>query len=415
MEPVLLSYHAPAHDLDVVARHVIGEGLAARLGAWKQGSGAEELVYASTCQRVIWMQWGGDPSGLGLGPDATCMEGPEAWRHLLCVASGLASANLGDREIPDQLMDALEEARRVGVAGKEAHAALVDVIREARRLRSRIGLADGSVSVATAALRHLENALDPGASIALVGVGPMSAYLAERLPERGFRVTLVNRTLSKADEMAKPLDLDVLPLGRIQNDPLNFHAIVSATASAIPLFTRDRWAKVSRGPLHILDLALPPDSEPELGELNWIHRVDLAAFLAETETAKAHRQEAAKAAEPLLDAAVGRLRKRASERANKRELGEARHRLEEAWQALEIEALADLDPAQREHLSDLLKRGRTLAHRALAQSNGQNNGQKYGLADPFFQGLPWPLPQGGSSSTALDTLDTLDAGVPCEP
>jgi glutamyl-tRNA reductase len=379
MEPVLLSFHAPIHDLDLVAQHVVREGLSHRLREWQRQASARELVYLSTCQRVLWMVWGGDPGGIQPGPGLRRYEGEEAWTHLLAMSAGLESANLGDREITGQLKGALTQAREVGVAGEEAQMALEDVIREGQRLRTRLGLADGNVSVATVALKHLSEGLPPGASVALVGVGPMTRYLAERLPERGFQVTVANRTHSKANDLAHPLGLTTVDLAQLQHDPLGFDAIVTATAAPEPIFTLEAWQSLKRPLLRILDLALPPDSEPGLEQLPWVHRIDLNAFLAQTTTARALRAEAAQQAEPFLVGAARRLRHRAMARAHKRKLASAQERLDSAWGALEEEvktledAMPGLDEAQREALKEILQRGRTLAFRALIQTQPKPN------------------------------------------
>ncbi len=374
MEPVLISFHAPVHELDQVAQHVIREGVPTHLREWQRQSGARELVYLATCQRVLWMVWGGTPEAIEPGPGFCRYEGEEAWVHLLAMSAGLESANLGDREIPGQLKDALVQARQVGVAGDEAQTAVEDVIREGQRLRARLGLADGNVSVATVALKHLTEGLAEGSSVALVGVGPMTQYLAERLPERGFRVSVANRTRSKAHDLADPLGLAIVDLPQLQHDPAGFDAIVTATAAPEPIFTLDAWQTLKRPILRVLDLALPPDSEPGLEQLPWVHRIDLNAFLAQTATARALRAEAALKAEPFLAGAAGRLRHRAMARGRKRQLATAQERLDAAWGALEeeVQTLEDsmqgLDEAQREALKEILNRGRTLAFRALIQT-----------------------------------------------
>lgn len=371
MDPVLLAFHAPAHDLDLVARHVVRDHLPEHLIRWRRIAGACELVYLTTCQRAVWMFWGGNPENLGLVADVARYEGEAAWRHLLEVATGLMSANLGDREILGQLRNALEQARETGVAHGESAAVTEDVLREAQRLRVRIGLADGSASVATVAMRHLENALPTGARVLLVGVGPMTRYLAERLPERGFRIAISNRTQSKAEALGHP----TIPLSQVQRSPEGFDALVTATAAPRPLFTLAAWEELRLPHLRILDLGLPPDTEPALGQLPWVHRVDLSAFLAETEQARQARKAAAEEAEPLLLGAVHRLRKRAEERSLKCHMRTSQDRLREAWDQLEEEALGAgsplgrLEEPQREALRAVLKRGRTLAFRAMNQGS----------------------------------------------
>jgi glutamyl-tRNA reductase len=367
MDPVLYSYYIPKHDPEVVAKNVLRAHLADHLLMWKRISDACELVYLATCQRVIFMFWGGDGTTLGFDPDIEVFQGEAAWRHLLEVATGLNSANLGDREIVGQMKQALATAKETRTAGTEAHAAFEDILREAQRLRTRIGLDDGSASVATAALRHLETTLTPGARVAIVGVGPMSRYLAQRLPERGFRITMSNRTLAKAEAFGLPM----VPLAQLQMDPEGFDAVVTATASSAPIFTKGNWERLDRPPVRLVDLALPYDSEPEMDEIPWVTRVDLSTFLAETEGGRQKRREAAVHAEPFIVGAVERLRRRADARIQKHASRTAQDRLTDAWEAMEAEAvapgsaLAGLDSAQMEALEALLKRGRTLAFRAL--------------------------------------------------
>jgi glutamyl-tRNA reductase len=367
MDPVLYTYHIPRHDPAVVARNVVRQHLADHLLLWRRMSDAQDLVFLATCQRVVWMFWGGDGTTLGFGPDIDCFQGEAAWRHLLEVATGLNSANLGDREVVGQVRQALAMAKETGTAGAEAQAAIEDLLREAQRLRTRIGLDDGSASVATAALRHLESTLPAGSRVAVVGVGPMSRYLAQRLPERGFHLTMSNRTLAKAEAFGLPM----VPLAQLQIDPQGFDAIVTATASSQPLFLKSNWARLDRPPVRVVDLALPYDSEPELGEIPWVTRVDLNTFLAETEVTKELRAEAAAKAEPYIVGAVERMRKRAEARGHRSSMRTAQERLTDAWDQMEHEALApgsalaELEPDQLAALGALLKRGRTLAFRAL--------------------------------------------------
>ncbi|HJV91161.1 MAG TPA: NAD(P)-binding domain-containing protein [Holophagaceae bacterium] len=377
MEPVLVSFHAPIHDLDQVAKHVAKDGVPEKLEAWQAQTGAKELVYVATCQRVLWILWGGEPEKLGLGPEPVTYKGDAAWRHLLGLAAGLESANVGDREITGQLTDGLTLAQGCGVAGDEASACLDEIIREALRLRTQVGLADGQASVATVALRHIEQAMEPGSRIALVGVGPMSRYLAQRLPERGFKVALANRTVQKAKDLALEMDpenpVDVVSLANLQKDPAGFDAIVTATAAAEPIFTLEAWGALEgrRAMVRMIDLALPADSEPALEQLPWVHRVDLHVFLAETAAAKRQRAEAAQEAAPHLLQAVQRVRRRAAARSRKRRVNEAQENLNAAWAALEQEsldgALGGLSEEQAEAIRQLMRRGRTLAHRALIQ------------------------------------------------
>lgn len=369
MDPIVLSYQTPDHDLDVVARHIYREGLAQRMVHWKNISLADEMIYLATCQRATWIFWGGKPEMLNFN-DAHIKRGPHAWTHLLSLATGLESANVGDREITEQLNDALKISKEMGMSGEESSAVVADVIRESRRLRTELGLADGTASIATAALRHMMSALSVDSSILIIGFGPMSQYIARRLHEKGYRVTLSNRTESKVGKLANELGVPTIPLEVVQQDPQNFDALITSTGSVTPIFTYNQWKRVSqRKPLRILDLALPADSEPALQQLPWINRVDLSVFLVETDINRQRRIEVSSQAEPFIVGASQRLRKRSQDRTKKRSMLSARETLSASWDALEEEVknMKALTPDQYAAVQELLIRGRTLSYRALVQ------------------------------------------------
>lgn len=369
MDPIVLSYQTPDHDLDVVARHIYREGLAQRMVHWKNISLADEMIYLATCQRATWIFWGGKPEMLNFN-DAHIKRGPHAWTHLLSLATGLESANVGDREITEQLNDALKISKEMGMSGEESSAVVADVIRESRRLRTELGLADGTASIATAALRHMMSALSVDSSILIIGFGPMSQYIARRLHEKGYRVTLSNRTESKVGKLANELGVPTIPLEVVQQDPQNFDALITSTGSVTPIFTYNQWKRVSqRKPLRILDLALPTDSEPALQQLPWINRVDLSVFLVETDINRQRRIEVSSQAEPFIVGASQRLRKRSQDRTKKRSMLSARETLSASWDALEEEVknMKALTPDQYAAVQELLIRGRTLSYRALVQ------------------------------------------------
>ncbi len=372
MEPTLITLAAPHHDLQVVGKYVVRDGLMEQLTAWKDVSGARELCYLSTCQRVLWLMWGGDVEKLGI-PEAMRLEGEQAWRHLVNLACGLASANPGDLDIPTQIRRAMEDALLAGSAGDECHAALEDILREAQRLRSRLGLDRGAASVASVALHKLNKKLSLGDKVALVGVGAMTRYLAERLPARGFQPVIVNRSLDNARALAEPLSIPVLPLEAFQADPGDVNAVVSATGAPDPIFTKHQWDGVARTEkLIFIDLALPSDSEEALSEIPWVERHTLENCLEETEQTLAVRRNLAQQASPLLTDAADRLRIRARHRAMRRERAHIHQEMNKAWDRLEMDSqdgvLAHLSDEQKEALQKLLKRGRTLAFKTLVQS-----------------------------------------------
>jgi hypothetical protein len=103
--------------------------------------------------------------------------------------------------------------------------------------------------------------------------------------------------------------------------------------------------------------------------------VDLSFFLAETDDAKLKRSIIASRAEPFVINAVERLRRRAYVRLRKINTRPAQEKLADAWMAMEAEItapgsmLANLKPAEISALESILKRGRTLAFRAIVSQS----------------------------------------------
>jgi glutamyl-tRNA reductase len=361
----------PKHNPEVVASNIVHQHLVESLLSWQSTTKACELVFIATCQRVVWIFWGGDGSVLPLLGEADCFHGTSAWRYLLEVAAGLNSTNIGDREIIGQMRKALHLAKEVGTAGVEAQSAMDDILREANRLRSRIGLCDGSASVATSVIKYLESNLSIGSKVALVGSGPMSSYLAIKLPKAGLSVTVSNRTLDKV----KDCGLDIVPLKQLIADPQGFDVIISATSSDVPLFTLDKWSKLDRSPVQLIDLALPYDFEPELDTIPWVTRIDLLFFMTKSTLTENKRVVIASGAEPFVISALKRLHKRACLRSININSRTAQEKLADAWEAMEAEAiapgsvLANLKPTELAALNLLLKRGRTLAFKSFDLQN----------------------------------------------
>src|SRR5688572_13468149 len=168
------------------------EDLTERLPRLAARLDVRELLYLGTCNRlevIARLAPGQEPEALrprlfealaGREPDGReahrmfrVWTGAGAVEHLLLVACGLDSAQVGDREIANQLRDAWLAARTAGVAGARLDqliAAALLAAREARELDAggeatvRKGLA---ARAASHVLRHLEGARE---QVALLGV-----------------------------------------------------------------------------------------------------------------------------------------------------------------------------------------------------------------------------------------------------
>ena len=80
------------------------------------------------------------------------------------------------------------------------------ISQESRKVRNSIPLANLPISVATLATKSMQRYQGEGSiedPVVIIGSGPMSRQSAEYLSKSGRKLILVNRTVSRVEEMAK--------------------------------------------------------------------------------------------------------------------------------------------------------------------------------------------------------------------
>jgi glutamyl-tRNA reductase len=214
-----------------------------------------------------------------------------AVQHLLTVACGLDSMVIGESQILGQLRNALRHSRDEGTLGR----ALADLgslaLRAGKRAQAEtgVGAAGGSlVSVGLqAAVEQLRGSVEgergvpslAGLDVLVVGAGAMSALAAASVARAGAASLVVaNRTRSHAERLAaqhggRAASMTDLPALLTEADLVVTctgapgHVI---TVGMVRAATRDREKR-----LGLLDLALPRDIEPGVGDLPGVAVTDL--------------------------------------------------------------------------------------------------------------------------------------------
>ncbi len=214
-------------------------------------------------------------------------DGGASVRHLYRVAGGLDSLVLGEAEIQGQVKDAYELAGQSPttppLAGPVLHRLFQSALSAGGRIRSTTPIGEGAASVASVAVelaRKIFGGLE-GRTVMILGAGTTAELVVEALGRDGIRGLVVsNRTYERASELAQRLSgravhFDEMPFELAETDIL-----IASTAAPHPLVTRDGFRQAREGrqssPLLILDLAIPRDVEPEVGnEANvFLYNVD---------------------------------------------------------------------------------------------------------------------------------------------
>ncbi len=205
-------------------------------------------------------------------------------RHLFGVAAGLDSMVLGEPQILGQVKQAWSLAQAAGTAGPLTAGMFQAALRTAKRVATETAVGRErtsipSVAVADFAAGVFERFDDK--RILLVGAGKMAAETLRYLRQAGARdVTVVNRTATRAVELAARLGARPGDFASLAAELAAADLVVSTTGAGshiVPLGLFERVASGRGGrPLVVLDLAVPRDFDPRIGELPgvWLYSVD---------------------------------------------------------------------------------------------------------------------------------------------
>ncbi|MDT4840592.1 Glutamyl-tRNA reductase [compost metagenome] len=235
----------------------------------------------------------------------------DAVRHMMRVASGLDSMVLGEPQILGQMKSAYAVAREAGTVGPMLGRLFQATFSTAKTIRTDTAIGENPVSVAFAAVslaRQIFADLTRSQAL-LIGAGETITLVARHLHEQGVkRIVVANRTLERASILAEEFGAHAVLLADMPQELVNSDIVISSTASQLPILGKgavERALKQRRHkPIFMVDIAVPRDIEPEVGELDdvYLYTVDdLHEVVAENLKS---RQGAAQAAEELVGAGV---------------------------------------------------------------------------------------------------------------
>lgn len=234
-----------------------------------------------------------------------------AARHAFRVASGLDSMVLGEAQILGQLKDAVRIADQVGALGTTLHQLFQRSFAVAKQVRSSTDIGTHSISMAAAAVRLAGQLFEDLRDIRIlfVGAGEMIELAATHFAARQPRAMVVaNRTLERGEKLAARFGAEVMRLSELPARLHEFDAVVSCTASTLPLIglgmVESALKRRRHRPIFMVDLAVPRDIEAEVKDLDDVYLYTVDDLAAVVQTGKDSRQAAVAQAEAIIDAGV---------------------------------------------------------------------------------------------------------------
>lgn len=232
----------------------------------------------------------------------------EAVKHLFRVASGLDSQILGETEILGQVSNAYLKPREEGIIGPTLDRLFARAIAVGRRVRAETGISRGNVSIASVAVSKVKRLLNDveKRKILLVGTGKVNESIIKTLLKLNCRLILIaNRTYEKAKEIAKKIGGRAVRFDRLQEELSDADLVISSTSAPHVILKKEQIGQRVK-PLVIIDLAVPRDVDPEVGNIDGVTLLNIDDIKEEINANLARRRIEAVFAERIVEEEVNK-------------------------------------------------------------------------------------------------------------
>jgi len=295
----------------------------------QQACGLFEVVILSTCQRTeIYAVLSADQAadienevaaflGEFHGCDAAEIKSAlrhydvdDSARHLFNVSSGLNAIALGENQILGQVREAYGVALGAGTTGKVTSKLFQAALSAGKRVRTETEIGQNPISISSLAVDLAQEALHglEEKTALIIGSGEMSELAAKLLKKRGIgTLSLINRTLGRAQELAKTLGGHALPWEGLDDALADIDVVISSTAAPHHILYSDAVSEVMKSrskPLFLVDIAMPRDIEPEIAEIPNVHLYNLNDLQGLVDKNRATREREVPRAGKIIESEV---------------------------------------------------------------------------------------------------------------
>ncbi len=316
-EVTLLTWRTPNSDAATLEQATLPHAdLQRQLRDIQQSLGVTGLFHMATCQRVLWVLQRAPPDAAAKLHAAYTALGRtglplperhdefEAFRHLCEVASSLDSMVPGEPQVLGQVKQAVRDCDDADLLGPSLRHVLDLVLQTAKSVRSQTRLFEGKVSLVPLARQSMEDAMAVEGSAGVVGTGEIGAKAIEML--RGIRpdvdLHIVSRDAARAQATAQAHGAQGHDLDAFLANPPPLRLLVLAMDVEAPIVPAAWLSQLAmRGPVTVLDLALPRNAEAPTHPVPGLRLIQLDDLTRLSEQAKQRRDAAYEDAVRVLE------------------------------------------------------------------------------------------------------------------
>lgn len=227
-------------------------------------------------------------------------EEDESLNHLFRVTAGIDSMVLGETQILGQVKKSFLQGQEIGTTGTVYNQLFKQAVTFAKRAHSETAIGENAVSVSYAAVELAKKIFGSlqNKHVAILGAGKMGELAIQNLYGNGVgKVTVINRTFEKAQNLASKFDGKAKAMNELQCTLLEADILISSTGATDYVIDYDLMkdvAKFRKGdPLFMVDIAVPRDLDPSIGDVPNIFLYDIDDLQGIVQANMAERERAA--------------------------------------------------------------------------------------------------------------------------
>lgn len=287
----------------------------------------QEGILVSTCNRVeayctasntdqgksdvaLWLAKNHHLEIDDLHPHLYFHEGDQAIEHGFRVASSLDSLVVGETQVLGQLKQAYRDASEAKTTGPLLNKFFHTAFQIAKQVRTDTGIARNPVSIASTAVtlaRKIFGRLE-GHTCLLLGAGEMCELAARHMVSHGVNILVANRTLSRAESLAKQFNGQGYALQDLETILPKADILIASTGAALPLvqatMVHQALKQRRQRPQFYIDIAVPRDLDPAIGNVDNAFLYDIDDLMKIVSSNQDDRSKEMVAAQAIIQQAV---------------------------------------------------------------------------------------------------------------
>lgn len=229
-------------------------------------------------------------------------------RHLCRVCAGLDSMVLGETEIFGQVKDAYRQALDLGVTSKGINKLFQKAFSVGKKVRTKTSIQHGNISTGSVAVDLAQTIFGDlkKSHVLIIGAGEISRVTAQSLKSRGAdMIHVANRSFDKAVEMANEFGGRAYRLDDWEKIIKDVDIVISSTGAPHFVVKPEHILSVRKArkyrPLFFIDLAVPRDIDPLVGEIEEAYLFDIDSLEKQAEDNRHNRQKEILLCESIIE------------------------------------------------------------------------------------------------------------------